>query len=184
MHNNIKYSRTAGNFGLKDKLTTSNSNLNIINEDDGFYDERATRGGASAMSKKYSDFDHDGLNRSTILDESVADPSRNPKYIEGLTKFLKEERYKKLGIYTEDFDKLTTFWKTHVSKAYRELREHKMRQRQDQNDMKTAVDYDMLNLDAYNIMDFDMSPETKHAQSAAKPPTYNTPGPKNSQSMR
>lgn len=73
-----------------------------IQEDDN-YDE-ATRGGASALSKNHSQMDHDGINKSNLLDESVADPGRKPMYIHDLTMFLKEEHHKKYGIYSEDFD--------------------------------------------------------------------------------
>ena len=50
-------------------------------------------------------------NRSANLDESVADPHRNPSYINGLTDFLTDEYYKKFGIFTADAGELQKFWK-------------------------------------------------------------------------
>ena len=38
--------------------------------------------------------------------------------IDGLVKFLKDEHYKRLGVYTNEPEKLLWFWKKYVSKLY------------------------------------------------------------------
>ena len=57
-----------------------------------------------------------------LLEESVADNTRLPQFIEGLTDFLTDEYYKRLGIYTTDAKEIFTFWKNYVSAVYKEIR--------------------------------------------------------------
>ena len=54
-----------------------------------------------------NDMNFGNINRSAnILEESIAEPGRNPIYFSGLTDFLTEEYFKKFGIYTTDATKL------------------------------------------------------------------------------
>ena len=102
--------------------------MKTINEDDGYFnDAHETRGGASMLSKNYSNAELDPHNRSTanILEESIADPQRPPQHIRGLTDFLTEEYFKRFGIYTSDARELQKFWKNHVSAVYKQMREEK-----------------------------------------------------------
>ena len=80
------------------------------------------------MSKNNSNLENDFAyaNRSgNLLEDSIAEPGRNPVHVDGLTDFLTEEYYKKFGIYTTDATELQKFWKSHVSSVYRELRMQK-----------------------------------------------------------
>ena len=101
--------------------------MKTINEDEDLYNygEGQTKGGHSMLSKNYSN-DQDIHQRSgNILEESIADPSRPPQHVEGVTDFLTEEYYKKFGIYTADATELQKFWKNHVSATYKEMRAQK-----------------------------------------------------------
>jgi hypothetical protein len=60
-----------------------------------------------------------------LLEESVADNTRPVEYVEGLTDFLTDEYYKRLGIYTTDPKEIFTFWKDYVSAVYKEIRQQK-----------------------------------------------------------
>ena len=57
------------------------------------------------------------MTQHSNLEESIRDPtkSRELSYISGLTEFLKEEFYKRVGYYTEDPKHLKDFWRTYVS---------------------------------------------------------------------
>ena len=68
-----KNSKTQVPGMLHDQL----SGMKTINEDD-FY-ERDTRVGHSQLSKNFSNLENENIhNRSVNLEESVADPHRNP----------------------------------------------------------------------------------------------------------
>ena len=56
------------------------------------------------------------------FEESLRDPmkSREMSYQSGLTEFLKDEFYKRVGFYTESDKHLMEFWKNYVSTFYRE----------------------------------------------------------------
>ena len=57
----------------------------------------------------------------------MADKHRPAAYLEGLTQFLRDEYYRKLGVYINRSDdesiKLIKFWKDNVSEVYRKRRE-------------------------------------------------------------
>ena len=97
--------------------------MGVINEDDDILDQ-VTRGG-SGMGRNYSNYDHENtINKSGYLGEdSIAEPGRAPRRVEGLSSFLIQEYYKRFGIYCQDADKLFKFWKDHVSENYRQMRE-------------------------------------------------------------
>ena len=57
-----------------------------------------------------------------MLEESVADQTRAPIMVDGLTDFLTDEYYKRLGIYTTDPKEIFNFWKNYVSAVYKEIR--------------------------------------------------------------
>ena len=69
------------------------------------------------------------------LEESVADKTRPAKYVEGLTDFLTDESYKRIGIYTTDPKELFAFWKDYVSAVYREMREFKLQKKKADNSL-------------------------------------------------
>ena len=64
----------------------------------------------------------------------MADKHRPAAYLEGLTQFLRDEYYRKLGVYINRSDdesiKLIKFWKDNVSEVYRKRREEILAARQ------------------------------------------------------
>jgi hypothetical protein len=62
------------------------------------------------------------MTQHSNFEESIRDPtkSRELSYISGLTEFLKEEFYKRIGFYTENDKELLNFWKNYVSEQYRD----------------------------------------------------------------
>lgn len=109
------------------------------------------------------------------MDESIRDNDGPPRRIEGLTQFLQEEYYKRVGIYSEDGTKLFEFWKSHVSKHYREERERKMKEKDQKQHANTVAQADMLGLESF-MMDLEFNIEG--TKSATKPPLKGTPKPK------
>jgi hypothetical protein len=73
------------------------------------------------------------LNANTAIEESVS-ANRPPKVIPSLTQFLRTEYNRFYGVWsyktTNEGQKLTQFWKDHVSGAYRKKREEKQAMRQ------------------------------------------------------
>jgi len=57
------------------------------------------------------------------MEGSIRDTNRKLVRIEGLTDFLIQENYKKIGIYKTDPEVLFYFWRDYVSVDKRELRE-------------------------------------------------------------
>ena len=62
------------------------------------------------------------MTQHSNFEESIRDPtkSRELSYINGLTEFLKEEFYKRVGFYTESEKHLVDFWKNYVSEKHRD----------------------------------------------------------------
>ena len=85
-------------------LSSSAKQMGTIVEDEDYIQDRETRGGASGLSRNYSNMDNEnaGGNRSAYLEDSIADPGRVPDRVEGLTQFLLQEYYRSFGIYTQD----------------------------------------------------------------------------------
>ena len=158
-------SQTAGPGQLHDQLS-SHKRMKTINEDDDFYgNDNDTRGGQSMLTRNYSNQENDfgNVNRSNnILEESVADPSRAPIYVPGLTNFLTEQYFKKYGIYTNEAKHLQTFWKEYVSAAYKDLREQKQMMRTKiQTQHLMEQDYDFSGMGGFDEFDTPQQPKGK-----------------------
>lgn len=58
------------------------------------------------------------MSASHKLEESLVNKNRPVLSIDGLVKFLKDEHYKRLGVYTNEPEKLLWFWRKYVSKLH------------------------------------------------------------------
>ena len=124
------------------------------------------------MSKNNSNLENDFgyANRSgNILEDSVAEPGRNPIHVDGLTDFLTEEYFKKFGIYTTDAAELQKFWKSHVSARYREIRMQKTQAKNASSFPMPGGGLDDFGFDAGFAGYSDLGP-AKAMLSAGKPP--------------
>jgi len=119
----------------------------IQEADDHLYNDGETKGGQSFLSRNPSNLENDMnyVNRSgTLLEDSIAEPGRAPIAVDGLTDFLTEEYFKRYGIYTQDNKALVTFWKDHVSAAYREHRKNLTMRKASASQMQIAGDFNDL----------------------------------------
>lgn len=56
------------------------------------------------------------------LEDSIKAPHRPPQRVAGLTQFLIESHYKKIGVFTKNEQELFKFWKDYVSVVYKQYR--------------------------------------------------------------
>lgn len=106
--------------------------IDEVQREDYYQAENETRGGASMLSRSHAGIENDmnAVNRSgNMLEESIAEPGRPPRHVNGLTDFLTEEYFKKYGIYTTEAAALQGFWRDNVSDVYKKLRMEKARRK-------------------------------------------------------
>lgn len=155
---------------MSSSQTNFKATMKTIQEDDDYFHDERTKGGQSMLSKNNSNLENDmnHINRSNILEDSIAEPGRNPVRVDGLTDFLTEEYYKKFGIYTTDAGELQKFWRTNVSAAYKDWRMAKT-QAKHTGGYGEGLDDLGLGLDAGFAGFSDLGP-AKGMLSAGKPP--------------
>jgi hypothetical protein len=61
------------------------------------------------------------------LEDSVSAHNRPPQKVHGLTTFLSNEHFKRIGVYSKSEDALFKFWKQYVSAVYRQRRQDKQK---------------------------------------------------------
>lgn len=66
-------------------------------------------------------------------EDTVQHPDRPPIIIDGLTEFLKNEHFKRLGVIGNNADTLFKFWKDSVSLFYKEKKAKKRQQTMQSN---------------------------------------------------
>lgn len=62
------------------------------------------------------------ISGSHKLEDSVKASGRPPQRIAGLTQYLVDQHYKKIGVFTKNEHELFKFWKDYISLAYRQHR--------------------------------------------------------------
>jgi hypothetical protein len=81
----------------------------------------ARKGGPSSKSAGVNDISQVTI-ASNRLEDSIKAPNRPPVRVAGLTTYLVDSHYKKIGVYTKNSEELFRFWKDYVSVVYRQMR--------------------------------------------------------------
>ena len=127
-HNNHEVSETPSSILKKKKAQTLQAlnNDEIINEllgastKNGTVKEKDDFCVDCSMNEPGQIVNNSGSEKqhSHVLEESVRDPNRPPKIIDGITDFLQDEYHKRLGVFTEESKDLLKFWRSYVSILY------------------------------------------------------------------
>ena len=124
------------------------------------------------------------MTQHSNFEESIRDPtkSRELSYISGLTEFLKEEFYNRIGFYTENDKELLNFWKNYVSEQYRDQRMLAIRKRKENPSYNDFSDFDMdynigLGLGQNDTLDSYMQKEERMGFRSSKSPKEPRYGP-------